>query len=86
MSSEKVRENRVRRMAHRQGLCLMRSRARDPLSLTFGGYQLISLRNGEIVLGHRGWRPAMSDEPEAWHRGYAATLDQVEAWLKSEKK
>lgn len=40
-ASEKVRENRVRRMATRQGLRLVRSRRRDPLALDYGLYRLI---------------------------------------------
>jgi hypothetical protein len=39
--TDKVRENRVRRMAERQGLILRKSRRRDPRALDFGGYRLI---------------------------------------------
>jgi hypothetical protein len=34
--SEKVRENRLRRMADRQGFQLVRSRRRDPLAVDYG--------------------------------------------------
>jgi hypothetical protein len=34
--AEKIRENRLRRAAERQGLTLRKSRARDPLSLFYG--------------------------------------------------
>ncbi len=38
---EKVRENRLRRMAERRGLVLTRSRRRDPLALDYGLYRLL---------------------------------------------
>jgi hypothetical protein len=37
-ASEKVRENRVRRMLARQGYKLSRSRRRDPRALDYGQY------------------------------------------------
>lgn len=70
MDSEKVRENRLRRMADRQGLKLMRSRARDPNSITYGGYQLVDIQTNGLVAG---WGNA--------NRGYAFDLDDVEQWL-----
>jgi hypothetical protein len=44
---EKVRENRARRAAERQGLQLTRSRRRDVRALDYGKYWL--LRDGEPV-------------------------------------
>ncbi|HMH94010.1 MAG TPA: hypothetical protein VK586_23390 [Streptosporangiaceae bacterium] len=38
--SIKVRENRLRRMAERQGLRLVKSRRRDPLAVDFGKYRV----------------------------------------------
>jgi len=38
VTSVKARENRLRRAAERQGLCLSKSRTRDPLALSFGWY------------------------------------------------
>ncbi|MGD2100831.1 MAG: hypothetical protein PVG83_01215 [Acidimicrobiia bacterium] len=38
--SEKVRENRLRRMAERQGLRLVKSRRRDPRALDYGVFWL----------------------------------------------
>ena len=38
----KVRENRLRRMASRQGLRLERSRQRDPMALDYGKYRLVN--------------------------------------------
>lgn len=37
---QKVRENRLRRMAGRQGCTLRKSRRRDPLATDFGMYQI----------------------------------------------
>jgi hypothetical protein len=67
---DKVREDRLRRMADRQGLRLMKSRARDPRDITFGGYQLTDIQTGGLVAG---WGNA--------ERGYALDLDEVEEWL-----
>ena len=53
--SEKTKENLLRRMADRQGLRLLKSRARDPRDLTYGGYQLVNLQTGgcdfDILVG-----------------------------------
>ena len=38
---EKVRENKLRRMAHRQGYRLVKTRRLDPLSIDYGTYRLI---------------------------------------------
>jgi hypothetical protein len=71
IEGEKVRENRLRRMARRQGLAFLKSRARDERSLTYGCYALVDERtrfsvNVEDPLG----------------RGYPFdNLDQVEEWL-----
>lgn len=43
-------ENRLRRMAERQGLKLEKSRRRDPHAIGFGGYQLTDQRN-VVVFG-----------------------------------
>ena len=40
-TAERVRENRVRRMAERQGLALRKSRRRDPYAIDYGTYWLI---------------------------------------------
>jgi hypothetical protein len=38
---QKVKENRARRAASRQGLSLMKSRSRDPRAIGYGGYLLL---------------------------------------------
>ena len=43
MTSEKVRENRLRRVALRRGWKLTRSRRRDPLATDYGQWRLAHL-------------------------------------------
>lgn len=43
--AEKVRENRLRRMADRQGLTLRKSRRRDPRAPDYGVYWLMDRAN-----------------------------------------
>ncbi len=71
----KVLENRLRRMADRQGYRLLKSRARDPRDLTFGGYQLVNLQSGGVDFG---WGNAT--------RGYAASLEDIEEFLTAPRK
>lgn len=63
----KVRENRLRRMADRQGLRLVKSRRRDPRALGYGGYMLVDERN-RVQAGEL-------DSPRA------LSLDDVERYL-----
>jgi hypothetical protein len=69
--NEKVRENRLRRAAERQGLKLEKSRVRDPRALTYGGWRLVAEQGG-IVYG---------DEAKASRGSYGLSLDQVEEYL-----
>ena len=62
---EKSRENRVRRMAQRQGLTLVRSRTRDPVALDYGKYQL----------------QACDGEPADIDSKCDVTLAEIEEWL-----
>jgi hypothetical protein len=50
-TQEKVRENRLRRMASRQGLQLMKSRRRDPRALDYGTYWLVDASGVEVARG-----------------------------------
>jgi hypothetical protein len=72
--ADKVRENRVRRMAERQGLQLVKSRTRDPRALDFGSYMLLD--GDRIILG--GTRRKLGRK---FRRGTGASLDQIEAFL-----
>jgi hypothetical protein len=48
-AAQKVRENRLRRIADRRGYRLVKSRSRDPHALDYGLYALIDLRTGDTV-------------------------------------
>lgn len=50
-SSEKVRENRLRRAAQRQGLRLSKNARRDPRALDYGAWYLIDQRTNTVVVG-----------------------------------
>jgi hypothetical protein len=50
VTEEKVRENRLRRVAARRGLRLVNSRRRDEKALDFGRYWLLS-RAGSVIAG-----------------------------------
>jgi hypothetical protein len=67
-----VRENRLRRMADRQGLRLEKSRRRDPQALTFGTYRLVDLFTRALVLGDV-------------NHSYGLDLDEVEKYLTGDK-
>ncbi len=67
--SEKVRENRLRAMATRQGLALQKSRRRDPRALGFNRWMIVDLFTNKPVAGAgRTGLPSM-------------TLEEVEANL-----
>jgi hypothetical protein len=66
--SEKTRENRLRRLAARQGLEIMKSRSRTPESLEYGGYMIINRYRDSVVLG-------------AYPHSFAMSLDDVEEYL-----
>ena len=71
--SNKARENRLRRMADRQGYRLVKSRSRDPRARDFGLYGLVDPRTGGTV------NPLLVDR---WRCSWS--LEQVEAWLSGE--
>jgi hypothetical protein len=49
MVERKVYENRLRRVADRQGYRLEKSRRRDERAITFGLYRLVDLLTGDII-------------------------------------
>lgn len=70
MVNDKVLENRLRRLARRNGYRLEKSRSRDPQAVSSGGYQLLHAGiNGIVLGGSQGAYP------------YSASLDDVEAFL-----
>jgi hypothetical protein len=71
MSQEdKVKENRLRRIAERRGYRLEKSRRRDPHAPDFGGFMLIEAEKNYVVVGGHPF-------------AYSASLEDVEDWLDS---
>ena len=70
-AAEKIRENRVRRMASRQGLALLKSRRRDTRAWDFGTYMLVDVNSNAVVAGGQN--------------GYGLSLEQIEEHLSGEK-
>jgi hypothetical protein len=68
LADDKVKENRLRRVAQRRGLVLQKSRRRDPRAMDFGGYMLADARRNVVVAGA---------EPNA----FSMSLDDVQRWL-----
>ena len=64
----KVKENRLRRAAERQGLRLVKSRRRDPRAFDYGKYMLVDVQTNAVVHGLVAGR-------------IGADLDDVEAYL-----
>lgn len=52
--SDKVRENRLRRMAERQGLTLIKSRRRDPRAVDYGKYWLAQISTNTLETSEQG--------------------------------
>jgi hypothetical protein len=70
MTDDKIRENRLRRMAGRQGLVVKKSRRRDPHALDYGIYYVA---DASTNLLHKGpYRDGFAD------------LDDLEAFLTEE--
>ncbi len=61
----RVRENRLRRLAQRQGLMLQKSRRRDPSALDYGRWFIVDQDTNGLVAGDQ----------------LGITLDDVEAYL-----
>ena len=68
MTQQKVRENRLRRAAERQGLRLEKSRRRDPRATDYGTYMLIDQETGGVAA-------------YGLQSGYGLTLDDIEQQL-----
>lgn len=70
MTKEKVRENRLRRMAERQGMKLHKIKRHDPKAIDYGTYYLIDIRLDYLVF------PKSNGET-----GIGATIDEIEKYL-----
>ena len=69
MTSDKVRENRLRRMADRQGLKLRRSPRRDENAIDYGLYALTTYETGATL------------HPDGPISIFTLDLDDVEEYL-----
>jgi hypothetical protein len=67
---EKVKENRIRRKLDRMGYCLVKSRAKDPQSFTFGGYMIKDAWTGSTLAGADPY-------------DYCMKIDDVERYIKT---
>lgn len=67
---EKVRENRLRRKCERMGYLLVKSRAKDSDSYSFGGYMILDAWTNDILAG--------SDPYE-----YSMSIDDLERFIKT---
>ena len=56
--TEKIRENRLRRMADRQGFQLVKSGRRDPRAIDYGKFMLIDPNTNTVVAGAGSGRRA----------------------------
>lgn len=54
MTDDKIRENRLRRAAQRQGLALRKSRRRDPRATDYGLYWLSDPHTNALVSNEKG--------------------------------
>lgn len=68
MAEEKIRENRLRRVADRQGLRVEKSKRRDPFAIGFNTFAVFRKATGDHLAG----------QP---NEGAGLTLDQLEAFL-----
>ena len=81
-TADRTREQRIRRMADRQGFALRKSRVRDPYSPVYGQWWLLAV----AVWNGARWEPVASPDQthDAW-LGPFADLDEVEARLRGER-
>jgi hypothetical protein len=68
MTEEKVLENRIRRVAQRRGMKVVKSRRRDSRSVDYGGYMLIDVATNSVILG---------GSPIA----FSATAEEIDSYL-----
>lgn len=69
--THKTYENRVRRMAERQGYLLSKSRRRDPLASGYGLYAILDGESGHPATPEHGSQRSI----------HALTLEEAEKWL-----
>ena len=75
--TEKIREDRLRRMASRQGLHLVKNPRRDARASDYGSYMLVKANNPEELVADFGWAYP------GWNKPGNSHLDDVEDYLTS---
>ena len=68
-NSEKVREDRVRRMLARQGYKLTKSNRRDPRAWDYGSYMITTLLAGDVDSGRIAKFCPSLEDAEQWALG-----------------
>lgn len=71
---DKIRENRLRMVARRRGLVLVKSRRRDLKAVDFGTYMLLDPSNNDVIVA--------SSLPN----GYGLSLDDVEREIENRSR
>lgn len=69
---EKTHENKIRRMAKRQGYVLQSSNLKDKKAIDYGTYRLSDLKTGTIIY--------------AKETGYGYDITEIENYLNKENK
>jgi hypothetical protein len=80
---DKVRENRLRRMADRQGYALRKPRRRDPRALDYGELWLMQCWVQDPSSGRVEEVANPENTYDAW-LGPFRLLDELEEWLRSD--
>lgn len=76
-NSDKIREDRLRRMARRQGLQLAKNPRRDMRAVDYGTYMLTDLDNR--LIADFGWAYTGRPDGNSW-------LDDIETFLTREQQ
>jgi hypothetical protein len=70
-TAERIRENRLRAMAQRQGVAITKSRRRNRRAYDYQGWMIVDPSTNDVLAGAN---------PVA----YSLSIDQVEEWLTSD--
>jgi hypothetical protein len=77
-TSIKARENRLRAMARRQGLKLVKNPRRDMRATDYGSYMLLDA-NTTLGVADFGWNHVGRPDGDSW-------LDDIEAYLTADRR
>ena len=65
-TADKIRENRLREAAKRQGYEIRKSRRRDPRALDYGGWMIVDAHTKSVEAGDLTYGGLSLDEVEKW--------------------